>query len=85
METVTHYLHLRICDNDSLGLLRFDGKLRFKKGDETYCSLAAKTVNDDGAWDNHVRRATLYKLREKGVVLEERDDGWMIIETANDR
>ena len=85
MKKFTHFHHLKISDNDTLDLLCFDGKLRYKKGDNTYSSLAAKTVKDDRASENYVWRSTMEKLRKEGMVLEERDGGWMIIETANDK
>jgi len=85
MKKFTHYHHLRISDNDTLDLLHFDGKLQFKMGDDTYSSLAPKTVKDDGASENYVRKATIEKIRKKGTVLEEREGSWMIVQTANDR
>jgi hypothetical protein len=42
-------------------------------------------VTGDGALTNHVRRAEIKKWRKMDVVLEERDGGWMIVETANNR
>jgi len=73
MKKFTCYRLLRISDNDTLELLRFDGKLQFKKADDTYSCLATKTVKDDGASENYMRRATIERLRKKGVVLEERN------------
>ena len=75
MKKFTRYHHLRVSDNDTLDLLRFDGKLRFKKNDDTYSSVAAKTAKDDGASENYVKRETVEKLKKKGAVLEERDGG----------
>jgi hypothetical protein len=75
MKKFSRYHHLKISDDDTLDLLRFDGKLRYKIQDDTYSSLAAKTVKDDGASENYVRRTTMEMLRKKGAVLEERDGG----------
>jgi len=85
MEMFTHYHQLGIRDIDTLDLLQFKGKLQFEMGDDTYCHIAAKTVKDYGASENYVRTNTPERIRKKGVELEERDGGWMIVETANDR
>ena len=85
MKMFTRYHHLRVSDNDTLDLLRFDGKLRFKKNDDTYSSVAAKTAKDDGASENYVKRETVEEFKKKGAVIEERDGGWIIVETANDK
>jgi hypothetical protein len=85
MRKFTHYHHLRISDNDTIDLLHFDGKLRFKRNNDTYGSVAAKTAKDDRAAENYVKRETVEKLKKKGAGLEERDDGWMIVEMANDK
>jgi hypothetical protein len=81
----TYYRHLRVSDNGTLDHLRFDGKLRYKKMNDTYSSLAAKTAKDDRASENYIKRETVEKLKRNGAVLEEREGGWMIVETANDK
>jgi len=82
METFTQYHPLRISDNDTLDP-RFDWKLWSKNGDDTYSSSEPKTVKDDGASGNSVRRATMEKWGYKGTVLEKSDGGWIIIDNAN--
>jgi hypothetical protein len=77
--------HLRVSDNDTIDLLCFDGKLWYKKNNDTYSSLAAKTAKDDEASENYVKRETVEKLKKKRAVLEERHGGWMIVETVNDK
>jgi hypothetical protein len=84
MKRFTRYHHLRVSDNDTLNLLRFDGKLRYKNNNNTYSSFVPKTAKDDGALRNYVKRETVEKLNKKCAVLEERDGGWIIVETAND-
>jgi hypothetical protein len=85
MKMFTRYHYLRVSDNDTIYLLSFDGKLQYKKNNDTYGSFAAKTAKDDGASENYVKRETVEMLKNKGAVLEERDSGWMIVETENDK
>jgi hypothetical protein len=85
MKKFTCYHHLWGSDNDAIDHLRFDGKLRYKRNNNTYSSLAAKTAKDHGASENYVKGETVEKLQKKGAVLEERDGGWMIVEMANDK
>jgi hypothetical protein len=85
MKMFTRYHYLRVSDNDTIYLLSFDGKLQYKKNNDTYGSLAAKTAKDDGASENYVKRETVEMLKNKDAVLEERDSGWMIVETENDK
>jgi hypothetical protein len=67
MKNFTHYHQLRIGDINSLDLARLDWKLQFEKGDDTYSSLAANKVKDDGALEIYVSRATIGKLRKTGA------------------
>jgi hypothetical protein len=56
MEKFTHYHQLRVSDNNTIDLLRFNGKLQFKKNNGTYGSVAAETGKEHGALDNYVKR-----------------------------
>jgi hypothetical protein len=65
MKLFTRYHCLRVSDNDIIYLLRFDGKLQYKKNNDTYGSLAAKTAKDDVASENYVKRETVEMLKNK--------------------
>jgi hypothetical protein len=80
----THYHHLQVSDNDTLDLLYFNGKLRYKKNNNTYSSFVAKTVKDNRASENYVKREIVEKLKRKDSVIEVRDSGWKSVETVND-
>jgi len=83
MKKLTRYHHLRVSDNDTIDLLRFDRELQYQKNNETHGSSAAKTAKDNWASENNAKRETVEKSKTKGRVLEERDGGWLIVETAN--
>jgi len=85
MKKYTLYHHLRVSDDDTIDVVCFDGKLPYKKNNDPDRSLAAKTAKDDGASENYVKREIVEKLSKKGAVLEVRDGGGMIVETANDK
>jgi hypothetical protein len=48
-------------------------------------SKTAKAVKDDGASENYVSRSYVEDLQKAGANLEieDSDDGWMVVETAN--
>jgi len=62
MKKFTRYHHLRVSDNNTIDLLHFNGKLRYKNINDTYGSLAAKTAKDDGASENYPKRETVEKF-----------------------
>jgi len=77
--------HLQVSDTNTIELLHFAGKLRYKQYNDSYGSLAAKTAKDNGASENYVERETVEKLTKTGGVVEETDGSWMIVEMANDK
>jgi len=81
----TCYQNLTVSDNYTVELIHFDWKLWFSQGGDTYSSLTAMTVRDDGTSENCLRKTTIKSVRKKDSVLEESDGGKMIIATANDR
>jgi len=85
MQQLTPYHHLQARDRDTIDFLHFDRKLWYKTNNDTYGSVAAKTAKNDRASENNVQRETGGTLHRKGELLEERDGGWMIMETASDK
>jgi hypothetical protein len=61
MGKVAHCQYPGINDNNTADPLCVNGKLQFKKRDDTDSWEAVKMVTGDGALTNHVRRAEIKK------------------------
>jgi len=54
IKTYTRDHHLRVSDNNTIDLGRFDGKLRYEKNICKYGIVAAKTAKHAGASETYV-------------------------------
>ena len=81
----THYHHFKVSklDDPVVELLRFNGKIRYQTKGGWWSNKKARVVKDDGASENRVGRKSIEELKQQWTVLQAKETGWILAETAN--